>query len=123
MSQEPKRILVVEDEVIVAFELTDLLEDLGFEVVGPSVHLEDAIKRAKQDDFDAAFLDVNLGKGKTSRPVKEVLDERGIPYIFITAYDANSVEFIDQNDRVLTKPVTGDRLLQVLRKAYPDMER
>ena len=44
---ELKKIFIVEDEVLVAFEMTDTLEDMGFEVVGPSVHLEDAKERAR----------------------------------------------------------------------------
>ena len=122
MTDAPQRIFIVEDELIVAFEMSDLLEDLGFEVVGPSVHLEEAKNRARNDDIDIAILDVNLGAGKTSKPVKDILDDRGIPYVFITAYDTDQITFVDETDRVMKKPVTSNQLLAALRKAYPDAE-
>ena len=122
MSHTPQRIFVVEDEVLVAFEMTDVLEDLGFEVIGPSVHLEDAEAKARDDDIDLAFLDVNLGQGKTSKPVVDILKERGIPYAFITAYDKEQISFATSDDRVLKKPVTSKRLLETLRRMFPDIE-
>lgn len=114
MTSGPKRVFVVDDEVVVAFEMTDLLEDLGFTVVGPSVHLEEAKKRASADDFDVAFLDVNLGNNKTSEPVAKILRERDIPFVFITAYDANQIEFLTPEDSVVKKPVSSDKLMKAL---------
>lgn len=122
MTETPQRIFVVEDEVVVAFEMTDVLEDLGFEVVGPSVHLDDAKRKAQTDDIDVAFLDVNLGGGKTSKPVVDILKERGIPYVFITAYDAHQISFAGPGDRIVKKPVSGRKLLETLRRIYPDLE-
>ena len=122
MTDAPQRIFVVEDEVLVAFEMTDVLEDLGFDVVGPSVHLDDAKAKAREGRIDVAFLDVNLGAGKTSKPVVDILKERGIPYVFITAYDAHQISFLGSDDRVVKKPVTGPKLLDALRRVYPDLE-
>ena len=122
MTDTPQRIFVVEDEVVVAFEMSDLLEDLGFEVVGPSVHLDDAKRKAKADEIDIAFLDVNLGGGKTSKPVVDILKERGIPYVFITAYDAHQISFSAPGDRVVKKPVSQRKLLETLRSMYPNLE-
>jgi CheY-like chemotaxis protein len=123
VKNDPERIFIVEDELIVAFEMSDLLEDLGFEVIGPSIHLEEAKERARNADFDVAILDVNLGAGKTSKPVKDILDERDIPYVFITAYDENQISFIDKDDRVMKKPVTSNQLLAALRRVYPGKEQ
>ena len=122
MTKTPRRIFVVEDEVVVAFEMTDLLEDLGFEVVGPSVHLDDAKRKARADDIDVAFLDVNLGGGSTSKPIVDILKQRSIPYVFITAYDAHQISFSAPGDRVVKKPVSGRKLLETLRHLYPDLE-
>ena len=47
MTNQPQNIFIVEDEVVVAFEMSDLLEDIGFNVVGPSIHLEDAKEKAR----------------------------------------------------------------------------
>ncbi|MEM7497146.1 MAG: response regulator [Pseudomonadota bacterium] len=119
----PQRIFIVEDEVVVAFEMTDTLEDLGFEVIGPSIHLEDAKEKARAEDIDIAFLDVNLGSKKTSKPVAEILRERGIPFVFITAYDPEQVSFLGPDDRVVRKPISSDKLLATLRKIWPHLEQ
>jgi len=116
MTKENQRIFIVEDEVVVAFEMSDTLEDMGFQVVGPSVHLEDAKRKAKEGNIDVAFLDVNLGKGKTSEPIAEILRARGIPFVFITAYDRDQVAFISDDDQVLKKPITGQALAATLNR-------
>lgn len=122
MNNRP-RIFIVEDEILIAFEMVDILEDMGFEVVGPSVHVEEATELASQEDIAVAFLDVNLGDGKDSRPVAEILRERGVPYIFITAYDDEQISFKTSDDRVLRKPVTGFQMLETLRLIAPQLER
>ena len=120
--QLPERIFIVEDEVVVAFEMTDTLEDLGFEVVGPSVHLEDAKEKAREGNIDVAFLDVNLGRGQTSRPVADILKERGIPFVYITAYDREQVSFVTEDDVVVKKPISGGKLLSALRLMWQDVK-
>ena len=122
MTDLPERIFIVEDEVVVAFEMTDTLEDLGFEVVGPSVHLEDAKEIAREGEIDVAFLDVNLGRGQTSKPVAEILRERGIPFVYITAYDRDQVTFVTEDDLVVKKPISGGKLLSALRMMWQDVQ-
>ena len=68
------------------------LEDLGFEVVGPSSHLEKALEMAQDAEIDVACLGANLGHKKTSEPIARVLDARNIPYVCITAYDVEQVD-------------------------------
>lgn len=116
------KIFVLEDEVLIAFEMCDILEDLGFEIVGPSVHLQDAEHRARNDQIDAAFLDVNLGGGDTSKPVAEILRDRGVPFVFITAYDRNEITFVLPDERVVRKPITSGKLLETLQSVLPDRE-
>ncbi len=122
MRKTPQNIFIVEDEVIVAFEMTDILEDIGFNVVGPSVHLEEAKIKAREGDIDIAFLDVNLGHNKTSKPVADILRERGIPFVFITAYDRDQISFLTPEDRVVKKPVSSQKLIETLRHIYPDLK-
>lgn len=122
MTDQPQRIFIVEDEVIIAFEMTDTLEDMGFEVIGPSVHLEDAKDKAKDEDIDVAFIDVNLGAGKTSAPVAQILKDRGIPFVFITAYDRDQIDFVTADDRIAKKPVSRDMLLRLLRDVWPPQQ-
>lgn len=121
MADKP-RVFIVEDEVLVAFEMTETLEDMGFEVIGPSVHLEEAKKKAKTADIDVAFLDVNLGKGQTSEPIAEILRQRSIPFVYITAYDREQIGFIGERDKLLNKPVSGNQLLDVLRQVLPRID-
>ncbi|WP_458792833.1 response regulator [Yoonia sp. MH D7] len=115
MTVNEQRVFIVEDEVLVAFEMSDTLNDMGFTVVGPSVHLADAKTRAATSDIDIAFLDVNLGRGKTSEPVAEILRKRGIPFVYITAYDRSQIDFVTDKDRLLRKPVSSHEIMDVLR--------
>lgn len=80
-----KRVLVVEDEVIVAMQLEDLLLDMGCEVVGPACRYEDAIAMAEVETLDAAVLDVNLN-GRSVSGVAERLTARGVPIVYATGY-------------------------------------
>lgn len=122
MTDRIERIFIVEDEVLVAMDMADLLERMGFEVVGPAVHQEQAVAMARSEPIDAAFLDVNLGENKTSQPVAELLRERGIPFIFVTAYTASEVTFRLSDERVLKKPVTSSEMLASLRAVLPERE-
>lgn len=117
MTAQPKRIFIVDDEALIAFEMADALEDLGFEVVGPSTHLNDALGLAREGGFDVACLDVNLGAGKTSEPIARVLSARGIPYVYITAYDAEQIKFLQPDDKVMRKPVSISDLKKALLEA------
>lgn len=121
MSDQPIKIFIVEDEVLVAFEMSDTLEDLGFEVVGPSLRLDDAETRAMNSEIDVAMLDVNMGAGLTTKPVADILRDRGIPFIFITAYDSSQISFLGPDDKVLRKPVNSNSLIDALRQVWPDL--
>ncbi|WP_205007825.1 response regulator [Sphingosinithalassobacter portus] len=82
-----RKILIVEDEPVVAMCLEDMLLDFGCTVIGPASRLADGLVLAEAEDADAAILDVNLG-GERSDPIAGVLRARGIPYIFATGYGA-----------------------------------
>jgi DNA-binding response OmpR family regulator len=98
-----KRILLVEDEAMIAMLVEDMLDDLGFETVGPALHLESALMLAESERLDAAILDVNMGEGR-SYSVAAVLNSRGIPYIFATGYGAEGIEAGHSPAAVLQKP-------------------
>ena len=82
--RERRRILVVEDDFLVATLLTEILESVGWQVIGPVAQLATALDAAASEGFDAAVLDVNLGD-QTVYPVAEVLDARRVPFVFVTA--------------------------------------
>ncbi|MFG1301083.1 response regulator [Xanthobacter sp. V3C-3] len=80
-----KRVLVVDDEFLVAMGLEDNLRSLGCVVVGPVGNLSGAVAAAAHEQVDAAILDVNLA-GETVYPAAAILAERGIPFIFCSGY-------------------------------------
>ncbi len=81
----PVRILVVEDEPLIAMVIEDALETLGWDMVGPIARLDEALAAAETEDFDCALLDVNI-RGGTSYPVGALLLERGCPVLFATGH-------------------------------------
>ena len=79
------RILVVEDESIIAMLLEDMLEGFGCAVVGPIGGIEAAIARVRQDRLDGVLLDMNV-HGESTVPVAEELAGRAIPFLLVTGY-------------------------------------
>ncbi len=113
MTGTPRRVLVVEDEMLVAFLIEDYLTELGHFVVGPVSRLEQAMLAAQSESFDCAILDINLS-GKQSFPVAQLLAARGIPFIFASGYGRAGLTPEFSERPVLQKPFTLDRLKVVL---------
>ncbi len=101
---------MVEDELLVALGLEDMLAYFCHQVVATEGRLESALRAARTRSFDLAIIDVNL-KGERSFAVADVLMERGIPYIITTGYEPKSLPQKYQSDRVLQKPY-GENALQ-----------
>ena len=80
-----KRVLVVEDEYLVALEVENVLLDAGCIVVGPFASVEEGLAAAKVEDVDIALLDVNVA-GEMVFPVAHFLERAGIPFLFVTGY-------------------------------------
>jgi CheY-like chemotaxis protein len=76
-----KRVLVVEDEIMIRMLIEGMLADLGHSVAAEAGDISQAVDLARQGDFDLAVLDVNLN-GDPVTPVVEILAERGVPFIF-----------------------------------------
>ncbi len=112
------RIILVEDEILVAMMMRDILTELGFSVVGPFSRLSEAMVAAVHDDIDAGIIDINLG-GEFVYPVAEVLVARDIPFIFVTGYGVESVDARFGSVPVIKKPVQR----QVLQKIFVPAER
>jgi CheY-like chemotaxis protein len=110
-----KRVLIVEDEVLVAMLLEELMERMGYEVVAVSSHLEEALELARTLAVDFAMLDINLN-GKESFPVAEVLRGRGIPFIFATGYGDSALASDFADALVIEKPFNRAALRQALDK-------
>jgi PAS domain S-box-containing protein len=99
-----KRVLLVEDEMLVAMMMKDMLTDLGFSVVGPFSRIAEALPAARENDLEAAVLDINLN-GELVYPVAEALVARGVPIVFVTGYGAESIDKGFSHIPVLQKPI------------------
>ncbi len=112
-----RRILVVEDEMMIAMLVEDMLADLGCDVVGPAHGLETALRMANDDDnLDAAVLDVNLG-GQQVFAVADALRAKGVPAIFSTGYGEAGLRDVDAGSQVLQKPFRAGDLAKALNTA------
>lgn len=97
------RVLVVEDEAVVAMLLEDMLIDLGHEVAGAAGRFDQALEAAQTLAVDLAILDVNLN-GTLTYPVAEALRARGVPVIFATGYGSDGLRDDWRSAPVIQKP-------------------
>ena len=116
------RILVVEDEPLVAMNLSKSLVELGFSVVGPYSTLAKAATAAVETEVDAALLDVNLS-GQTVYPVAEILASKNVPFAFITGYGTEALPSKYANAPVLQKPVDQRTLQNLLAQNHPSLAK
>ncbi|WP_174284695.1 response regulator [Sphingomonas bacterium] len=110
----PKRILVVEDEPLIAMMLEDFLEILDKDVAGTADSVASALALIQTGNVDAAILDVNLRGGEKSAPVADALAARGIPFVFATGGSADSELGLHSDRPRLQKPFTMDGVAQAL---------
>ena len=111
------RLVVVEDEAIVALLIEGMLEDLGCRVVDWAATLPAALAAVREAEIDGALLDVNLG-GTKVYPVAEALAGRGVPFVFVTGYGATHAAASRFPDAaVLKKPFGQADLERALRAA------
>lgn len=104
-----QRVLVVEDEALVAMELSRVLTAAGARVVGPAGTIEEAMALMDAQPIDRALLDINLG-GRVITPVARLLSHRRIPFVYLTGYQEPDVD----GGPVLRKPVATSTLLGAL---------
>jgi CheY-like chemotaxis protein len=111
----PRRVLIVEDEVLISMLIEDALADLGIEVAGVASTLEEALTHAEAGNFDCAILDLHI-KGKDIFPVAEALAARGVPFVFATGYGQRGVPEKYRERPVLQKPFMAPELERALAK-------
>lgn len=107
-----RRVLLVEDESLVAMNVEDMLLDLGCEVV-VAMRLDKALAYVRAEPFDLAVLDVNLGDAR-SYPVADLLFERCTPFLFATGYGKQGLDADYQAVPVLQKPYQAQPLKHLL---------
>ena len=112
-----RRILVVEDEFLIAMEVEDILHALGAEVVGPFGRLKPALGAVQKEVLDGAVLDVRLD-GETSEEIAAVLVSRGLPVLLTTGYEREQLPPALRNLPRLRKPFDERDLRDMLEQAY-----
>ena len=112
------RVLVVEDENMIALLLEDMLVELGHTVVGPVARLDKALEMAQREAFDVAILDVNINGGEVY-PIAEALAARGIPFVFSTGYDKKSLPAAYCDRPALQKPFQRHDLEKLFAELCP----
>lgn len=111
------RVLLVEDETLVALLLEDMLGELGHAVVGPVARLDKALEMAAGEPIDIAILDVNINGGQ-SYPVAEALAARDIPFVFSTGYGQRSLPAQYRDQPTLQKPFQQHDLRRLLAEVF-----
>jgi CheY-like chemotaxis protein len=109
------RVLLVEDEALIAMLMEDMLAELACDVAATVGQLDEAIAVAGSQDFDMAFVDVNL-RGVPAWPLAEVLRARGIPFAFVTGYGAAGTAGAHPDVPVLQKPFRSQDLEAIVRR-------
>jgi CheY-like chemotaxis protein len=109
------RVLIIEDEMMVAMLIEDVLTDNGFEIAGLASNVDQALELIASARFDAAVLDLNLN-GHRTFPVADELTKRGIPFIFSTGYGSDGVAPEYKNVRVVQKPFQDAELVEAVGK-------
>lgn len=106
------KVLVVEDEALVAMSLSASLSQMGISVVGPFSRVPDAVVALTDERVDAAILDVNLG-GDMVYPLAEILSARNIPFVFVTGYSQEEIDVCFRDVPVLQKPIERGVLMEM----------
>jgi len=108
-----RRILLVEDELLVAMTLENILRNEGCVIIGAIPRVEPALKAAREEPLDAAVLDINLA-GERVDPIAKALAERKIPFLFTTGYNRSMLpaEYADRPS--LAKPFRPPQLINAL---------
>ncbi len=108
-------ILVVEDEFLLAMQIEVVLQEAGWNVIGPAGTLASAVKLAQNAACDAAVLDVNL-RGERVDEAANILSERGIPFLFVSGYGRENLPaaFRDSAE-FLVKPFSDQALVRTVR--------
>jgi CheY-like chemotaxis protein len=111
-----RRVLIVEDDVMIRMLIEDMLGDLGFAVAAEASKVHEALAAVDSTAFDVAILDVNLS-GETTGPVAEALAARGTPFVFATGYGEHGLPDQFRDRPLLKKPFQIESLRRMLETA------
>lgn len=106
-------IFLVEDETLIRMMLVEMLEELGHRVVAEASSIEDAEASAETATFDLAILDINV-RGRNIEPIAEIIERRGLPFIFMTGYATSALPSAFADKPYLQKPCSLEKLRQAI---------
>lgn len=112
------RVIVIEDEWLVATLLSDMLTELGHVVLATAADVQEALDAVEQDDVDLVFLDLNLG-GERATAVIDLLLARGVPFACTTGYGEDALEERLRDRPILQKPFELRDIERVIAQALP----
>ncbi|MFZ2105537.1 MAG: response regulator [Roseiarcus sp.] len=111
--EEPARVIIVEDEPLVAENLRDDLVEAGFDVVGVAPRVESALKLIERTGFDVAILDANLA-GTSAAPAAAALSARGLPFMVLSGYAREQLQREFSEAVYIQKPYRVRKLIDAL---------
>lgn len=116
--ENPRRVLLVEDNYIIGLGIANQIRESGFEPVGPIPSLREGLEMARRDGWAGAILDINI-RGGSSELIARELEGRGVPFFFVTGY-ASPMLISDQmrSHFRLSKPVTNEALRSALQRQF-----
>ena len=115
MTREAKRILVVEDNLIIAMDVEEMVIACGCAPVGPVSNVAAGLAIVRQTELDGAILDINLGEERIW-PVAELLDDLDVPFVLASGYTAEEVPHRFRERTVLEKPLSQEALIAALER-------
>jgi CheY-like chemotaxis protein len=117
--QERTRILIVEDDPVIALDLEELIVDAGFKVAAIAGKLEKALALIESGGFDAAILDANLA-GVSAGPLASAMTARGLPFIVLSGYSSEQLQCAFPGALFLQKPCREAQIIQALNTIVPE---
>jgi CheY-like chemotaxis protein len=111
-----RKVLVVEDEMMIAMLIEDMLDEFGCKLVGPATNVPRALELIGKESIDVAVLDLNLD-GKDTYAVEDALQRKNVPFIFATGYGSTGLRQEYGNRPVLQKPFQARDLETALTEA------
>jgi CheY-like chemotaxis protein len=113
-SHDQLRILLVEDEWIIALRLEEIIREMGFEAAGPVPGVRQALALIEEEAICAAILDISLGSGEKSFPIAKALKGKNIPFLFVSGYQERDLPPEFAGVPICPKPYTEDTLRRAL---------
>jgi CheY-like chemotaxis protein len=98
-----RKVLVVEDEMMIAMLIEDMLDEFGCELVGPATSVPRALELIGKENVEIAILDLNLD-GRDTYSIADALQQKNVPFIFATGYGSTGLRKEYGNRPVLQKP-------------------